>query len=739
MTTKSNGTLSNRRTTAARREAPTAPARRDFLKTIAAAGGALCLELALPPLAHAQGGGAEVTVWLLVYPDNTVLMRVARSEMGQGSMTGLPMLIAEELECDWNAVRVEYVPVAEHIRRDRAWGSMSTGGSMSIRGSHSYLRSAGAAAREMLIAAAAQQWNVDPASCRAANSVITHIASNRQLTYGQVAEAASRLTLPKDLKLKEPKDWTLIGKPVKRLDLRDKVLGKPVFAIDVQLPGMLHASLAQCPVFGGKLKSVGNREAVLKRRGVRNIVELPDAVAVVADNWWRADQALQQLRPEWDDGGNGKATSDSIRAFLMAGIAEVHVPVARNDGDAVTVIARATRRVEAEYYTPLLNHATMEPQTCTAVVKGERVEVWAATQNGEATAAAAAATAGVPLANVEVHKMQLGGGFGRRGFQDAPRYAVLVARQMPGTPVKTTWSRAEDMQHCFFRPVSVARMSAGLDDKGRLLGWRTRIAAPSITAGFAPDRMKNGLDLQACSCFADSPYAVPNMRVEYAMRNTHVPVGYWRSVYHSQNPYFRECFLDEVAAAAGKDPYALRRELLAGEKEARNLRVLEAAAKAADWTAKAPAGVFRGIAVADGYGSYAASVVELSIEKDMLISLKRVIVAVDPGHVVNPDSARAQIEGNVIFALTAALYGEITIKDGRVEQNNFDDYRMMLLRECPKIESVLAPSGGFWGGMGEPPLMPVTPALVNAIAAATGKRIRSLPLARHGFKLAAAA
>lgn len=737
---KAHENASSRHAAAATGEAPIAPARRGFLKAIAAAGGALCLELTLPPSARAENRGAEITVWLLVYPDNTVRMRVARSEMGQGSMTGLPMLIAEELECDWNRVRVEYVPVAEHIRRDRAWGNMATGGSISIRGSHSVLRSAGAAAREMLIAAAAQRWNVDTAACRAAGSVITHAASGRTLTYGDVAEAASRLTPPGNVKLKDPKDWKLIGRPIRRVDLRDKVLGKPVFAIDVQLPGMLHASLAQCPVFGGKLKSVGDKDAALQRRGVRKIVELPDAVAVVADNWWRADQARQLLRPEWDDGGNGSVTSDGILALLKADIAAEHASVARDDGDAVTVIARAPRRIEAEYFTPFLNHATMEPQTCTALIKGDRVEVWASTQNGEATAAAVATAAGVPLASVEVHKMQLGGGFGRRGaFQDAPRYAVLIARQMPGTPVKTTWSRTEDMQHCFFRPVSLARMSAGLDDKGRLVGWRTRIAAPSIAAGLAPERIKGGLDLQACGSFADAPYAVPNMRVEYAMRNTHVPVGYWRSVYHSQNPYFRECFVDEVAAALGKDPYALRRELLAGEKTARNLRVLEAVARVAGWDTPAPAGLYRGIALADGYGSYAACVVELRIDRSNLIDLKRVIVAVDPGYVVNPDSARAQIEGNVVFALTAALYGEITIRNGRVEQGNFDDYRMMLLRECPKIESVLAPSGGFWGGMGEPPLMPVAPALVNAIAAATGRRLRSLPLSRHGFRLATAA
>jgi len=714
--------------------------RRHFLKVSAAAGGAFCLELAFPVAGRAQSAasaGAEVTAWVLIQADDQVIIRIARSEMGQGSQTGLAMLVAEELECDWSRVRTEFASVAENLRRDRVWGSMSTGGSQSIRQSQEYLRRAGATAREMLVGAAARGWGVPAGECRVAKGTITHAPTGRATTYGKVAAAAAGLTPPKDVRLKEPGEWSLIGKAsVQRFDLRDKILGLPVYAIDVELPGMLHAALMQCPVFGGKVKSV-DKSAALALRGVKQVVELPDAVAVVADNWWRANKALGALRIEWDTGADAKVDSAAIMAFLRTGVAQADLPVARKDGDVDAAFAQAAKTVEAEYFTPFLNHATMEPQTCTAWFHDDRLEVWAPTQNGEATAAAAAESGGVPLARVEVHKMQLGGGFGRRGAtQDWARYAVRIASHVRGTPVKMLWSREEDMQHGFYRPASLVKMKAAVDAAGRMTAFHTRISCPSIIARIAPERLSGSLDLQACGSFHDAPYAMPNQRVEYAMRNPHVPVGFWRSVYHSQNPYFRECFIDEVAQAAGKDPLEFRRALLAGQRARRDLAILESVAKAAGWGSPLPAGAFRGIAVADGYGSYAAGVIELSVNAKSEISLHRVIVGVDSGYVVNSDAAKAQIEGCVIYALTAAMYGENTIKDGRVVESNFHDYRMLLLRDTPKIVTVLAPTGGFWGGMGEPPMTPIAPALVNAIAAATGKRIRSLPLRNHGFALA---
>jgi isoquinoline 1-oxidoreductase subunit beta len=592
----------------------------------------------------------------------------------------------------------------------------------------------------MLVAAAAQGFGVPASECKVSGGVITHVTSGRQVTYGKVAALAATLTPPKDVKLKDPKDWQLIGKGnVARFDLPDKVRGKPVYGIDVQLSGMLYASLAQCPVFGGKLQSV-DKAAAMRMRGVRQVIELPDAVAVVADNWWRANQALKSLKPQWDDGGKGGESSDTIMAFLRAGQAQATLPFARHDGEVATPFAQASRVVEAEYFTPYLNHATLEPQNCTAWFRkdkdGDRLDVFVPTQNGEAAAATAAETSELPLARITVTRMQLGGGFGRRGgTQDFVRYAVLIAQHLPGLPVKTLWSREEDMQHDFYRPISLTRMKASLDASGRMTAWQTRIACSSIAARIAPERIKDGLDPTACASFVDSPYDVANMHVDFAMRNAHVPVGSWRSVWHSQNPFFRECFIDELIHAAGKDPVEFRRPLLKGKKD---LGVLEAVVKAAAWDKPLPKGIHRGIAVVDSYGSFSAAVVEIAVKDGKVIEVKRVVVALDSGYVVHPDAVIAQVESGVIWGLSSAMHEEITIKDGRVVQGNFFDYRILSLAETPKIESVLVPTGGFWGGVGEPPIGAVIPALGNAIFAATGKRVRSLPFKNLGFSYATA-
>jgi isoquinoline 1-oxidoreductase beta subunit len=714
-----------------------AASRRTFLKQSAALGGGLTVGFHFPG-ALAQGAdakGVEINAWVVVRPDDTIIIRYARSEMGQGSMTSAPMLVAEELDCDWKKVRIEYASANENVRRKRAWGDMAAVGSRTIRNSQEYLRKAGATAREMLVAAAAQKWDVPAVQCSASNGVITHATSGRKTTYGKIASDAAKLEPPKDVKLKDPKDWKIAGKPIPRVDIPDIVVAKQRYGIDVQLPGMLYAAIAQCPVFGGKVKSIDASKAQT-RRGVARVLPLESFVAVVADNWWRAKEALKQVSIEWDVGANGGVSSASLMEFYRSGLdAQQDIAIARRTGDLDQGFAAAAKTLEAEYFTPYLAHVTLEPQVCTALVKDGKVQVWPSTQNAEASLATAAATAGVPLENVEVHRVQLGGGFGRRGgAQDFVRQAVTIAKAMEGTPVKMLWTREEDMQHDFYRPASLIRLKAGLDASGNPVAWYSRVSATSIIATLAQRPLKEGVDPQAVASLDDLPHSIPNVRIEYAQRNAHVPVGFWRTVGHSQNPFVRECFMDELAAAAGKDPYEYRRALLQGSP--RDLGILEATAKAADWGKPLPAGVYRGIAETEGYGSYTAVVAELSVGNKGEVKIHRLVLGIDPGYIVNPDNVIAQMQGSAVFMLTAMFWGEITVKDGRVEQSNFHDHRMMLLREMPRVEVVMAPSGGFWGGVGEPGQASIAPAICNAIFAATGKRIRSLPLKNHGITMA---
>ena len=710
--------------------------RRGFLKASVALGGAFSLEFSFPLAAMPARGmpAPEVNAWVVIHPDDRVVVRIARSEMGQGTYTALAQLVAEELDCDWAKVSSEFASPNEHIRRQRIWGSMSTGGSQGVRGSQDYVRKAGAAARVMLVNAAAARWKVPAAECTADRGVITHAPSKRTLRYGEVATEAAKLKPPQDVALRDPKDWKIAGKAMHRFDIPDKVMGKPVFGVDVALPGMLHASIAQCPVFGGTLKSVDESVAG-KMRGVKKVVRESDFVAVVADSWWRADQALQALKIEWDAGANGNASTASIMAMLREGLADPNLPQARKVGDADTALAGAAKVIEAEYSSPYLNHATMEPQTCTAWLKPEGfLEVWTSTQNGEASMTAAAETSGLPLEKVEVHKMMLGGGFGRRGPQDYVVQGVKIAMAMAGTPVKMMWSREEDMQHGFYRPASVVRMKAGLDAAGNLIALHTRIACPSILKVLMPQALgANGIDFTAVRTLSDMPYAVPHQQVDYAMRNGHVPVGFWRAP-GQQNAYYRECFIDELAIAAGKDPLAYRLAMLKpGDK---NRLVLESAAKAAGWGDALQPGVHRGLAVADGFGSYAAMVAEVSVSAKGEVKVQRIVVAIDSGYVVNPDTCCAQAESNVAYGLGSILYQENTVKNGRIVESNFRDFPLPQMSEMPKVETVLVPTGGFWGGHGEPAILPLTPAVCNAIFAATGKRIRSLPLKHHDLRRA---
>ncbi len=719
-----------------------APSRRKFLKASAAIGGGLTVGFYVPDsLAQGPGSGAEINAWVVVLPDETVIIRYARSEMGQGSMTSAPMLVAEELECDWKNVRVEYASANQNVRRKRAWGDMASVGSRTIRNSQEYLRKGGATAREMLIAAAAQKWEVPAFECKAANGVITHALSGRKTTFGKVANDAAKVPPPAFVELKDPKTWKIAGKSIKRVDIPDTVMGRQRYGIDTQLPGMVYAAIAQSPVFGGKVKSLDDSKAK-GRRGVIKVLSMGEFVAVVADNWWRAKEALKDLAIEWDVGANGHVTSASLMDFYRGGLnAQQDIAVARKDGDVDQAFASAAKTLEAEYFTPYLAHSCLEPMGCTAVVKDGKVDIWTSTQNAEASLAVAAGTAGVPLENVEVHRVQLGGGFGRRGgAQDFVRQGVAIAKAMEGTPVKMLWTREEDTQHDFYRPASLIRMKAGLDASGNPVAWYSRVAATSIFSTLVhlplkpPFSPAEGVDPQSVASLNDLPHSIPNVRIEYAQRNAHVPVGFWRTVGHSQNPYVRECFMDELATAAGKDPYEYRRALL--QKSPKDLGILEATAKAAGWGKPLPKGVFRGIAQTEAYGSYTSAVCELSVDGKGAVKIRRLVLGVDPGYAVNPDNIQAQMQGSSVFMLTAMFWGEITVKEGRVEQSNFHDYRMMRLAEMPKVEVVLAPSGGFWGGIGEPGQASIAPAVCNAIFAATGKRVRSLPLKNQGFSLA---
>jgi isoquinoline 1-oxidoreductase beta subunit len=534
---------------------------------------------------------------------------------------------------------------------------------------------------------------------------------------------------PAQVKLKAPKDWKLIGTPRQRLDVRDKVLGRTIYATDVRLLNMLYAAIAQCPVFHGKVRSV-DAAKVTGMKGVRHVVVRPDFVAVVAESWWLAKQALDALPVSWNEAGNGRVSSNSIRELLRDGLGAAQAVVVRNDGDIAGGFAGAVKRIDADYAVPYLAHATMEPQNCTASITADQVEIWVPTQDGDTALATAADAAGMPRGKVVVHRTMLGGGFGRRGtFQDYVRQAVLVAKEV-GRPVQLQWSREEDIQHDFYRPMVMARLAAGLDAAGMPIAWKTRIAGQSIMASIVPEMMTLGFDRNLAQGFlADMPYDLPNFFVDGTMRNAHVPVGPWRGLDYSQNTFFRESFVDELAHAGGQDPYLFRRKLLANKP--RHIAVLDAAAGKADWRSALPLRAFRGIAINEASGSVCAQVVEGAISEMGTLRVHRVVSAIDAGHVVNPLTVELQTQSAIVYGLTAALYGEIGIKAGRVEQSNFHDYAMLRMAEMPRIETVIVRSGTSWGGVGELPLSPLAPALCNGIFAATGKRVRSLPLKDH--------
>src|SRR5712692_9026384 len=722
--------------------------RRSFIIGSAAVGGGLALGLRLPPfgpaVVRAADGSPEITVWVVIRPDNTAVIRVVRAEMGQGTITGLAQLVAEELECDWKRVVIEYPTPGQSVARKRVWGDFSTGGSRGIRSSHEYVRKGGAAARMMLVEAAANQWGVPVSECSASNSVITHAASKRSTTFGKVAEAAARLEQPKEVPLKDPKTWKIAGKPLKRLDTATKVNGRMIYGVDLKLPGMLNAAIKDCPVFGGKVKSF-DAARVSGMKGVKKVVQVGDsAVAVVADTWWNARTALEQLQIVWDEGENANVWSADIAEILKSGLdAEQAFVGNQAGGDVKAALAGAAKRIEAVYAYPFQNHACMEPMNATVRYTPDKCELWGPTQNGEGAFAQVLEASGLTADKVDVHNVMLGGGFGRRGTypDDYVRQAVLIAKQMPGTPVKMIWSREEDMAHGRYHPVMQCKLVGGLDPSGNLTALHMRLSGQSILAAVRPEvvQEQQGRDPLSFQGVFESgehsfSYTVPNLLIDHAMRNTHVPPGFWRGVNINQNAVFIESFMDELAEAAGQDPLEFRRKLMA--KHPRNLGVLNAVAERIGWSKPAPSGVYRGLAHLHCFDSFVAAACEISVKDGNKVKVHRIVAATDPGYAVNPAQIERQVAGSFVYGLSALFMQECTVKAGRIEQENFDSYDMMRIAQMPKVETILMPSGGFWGGVGEPTICVAAPAVLNAITAATGKRIRSFPLKNHDIRMA---
>ncbi len=718
--------------------------RRSFLVGTAAVGGGLSLGLQLPfgpDVVRAADGSPEINAWVVIRPDDTVVIRIARSEMGQGSLTGLAQLVAEELDCDWSKVTTEYPTPGQNVARKRVWGDYATVGSRSIRESQEYVRKGGAAAREMLKQAAASEWKVPVSEVTAANSVITHRPSGRTTTYGKVAEAAAKVEPPSEIKLKDPKDWKIAGKPLKRLDTADKLTGKQVYSMDFKLPGMLNAAVKESPVFGGKLKSF-DAAKVTGMPGVKKVVASGDAaVAMVADTWWHAKTALDALPIEWDAGPNAKVSSATIAEQLKAGLDAETKFVGNQQGDAKAAIAGAAKKIEAVYSYPFQNHATMEPMNATALYTPDKCEVWTSSQNGEAALAAAAEAAGLPVAKCDVHKLLLGGGFGRRARSEYVSHAVRVAKEMPGTPIKLIKSREDDTANGVYHPITQCRLIGALDADNNLTGLQMRISGQSILAAVAPARLAEGgrdpivfQGLNPGGAEGQIGYTIPNLLIDHAMVNPPIPPWFWRGVNNNQNAIYLECFMDELAHAAGQDPLEFRRKLMG--KHPKHLAVLNAVAEKVGWGKPAPQGVYRGLAQQMGYGSYVAAAAEISVTGGNKIKIHRIVGATDPGHAVNPAQIDRQVAGSFVYGLSALFYGECTVKDGRIEQTNFHDNNSMRIAEMPRVESIVMPSGGFWGGVGEPTIFVAAPAVLNAFFAATGKRIRSIPLKNHGISFA---
>lgn len=702
--------------------------RREFLKKSAAGSVGLVIGLYLPGKNEALAGvppreGAAINAWVQIAPDDSVTLQIDKSEMGQGISTALTMILAEELDLDWKKIRTEFAPAARQYFNP-VFGMQGTGGSSSIRGSWEPLAKAGAAAREMLVATAAKRWGVAVEACHTQNSAVVNTASGKRIGYGALVEEAAKLPVPVNPKRKDAKDYKYIGKSTRRIDSAVKVNGKAEFGIDVRQPKMLHAMVARCPVFGGKVKSFDGSKAKAVS-GVRNVLQISSGVAVVADNTWSAMEGRRALEISWDEGPNANNSSEAIRKLYHERVEHTGA-IARKEGDADAALAGAVKRVEAIYEVPFLAHATMEPMNCTAEVRTDGCDVYTPTQFQTVNQLTAAKIAGLKPEQVRIHTTYLGGGFGRRAEEDFLMEAVEISKAM-NTPVQVTWSREDDMQSDFYRPAVLVKLTAGLDGSGNALAWKSRIVGPSIMSRFFPGSVKNGIDETAVEGIATLKYAVPNFLVEYVMTDPGMPVGFWRSVGNSHNGYIAECFVDEMARAAGSDPVEFRRRLL--EKESRPLGVLNLAAEKGGWGKPLATGRYQGVAMVESFGSFVAEVAEISLDrKGGTVRVHKVIAAVDCGRHVNPETIRAQIEGGIIYGLSAALKGEITIANGRVQQSNFNDYDMVRINEAPVVEVHIVESNDGPGGIGEPGTPPIAPAVCNAIFSATGKPVRRLPI-----------
>ena len=726
--------------------------RRQFIIGTSAITTGLAIGLEFPNVigtAHAQAAdkasAPEIGVWVVIQPNDTVVIRVVRSEMGQGTITGLAQLVAEELECDWKKITIDYPTPGESLKRKGVWGSFSTGGSRGIRTSEDYVRKGGAAARIMLVQAAANQWGVSPAECLAVNSIITHQASGRSTSFGKVAAAAAKLPVPdaKGIELKDPKRWKVIGKPMDRLDsLADKVTGKQVYAIDLKMPGMLNATIKDSPVFGGKLKSF-DASKVAGMKGVKKVVQVGDsAVAVIADTFWQAKIAMDRLPIVWDEGPNANVQQADILKRLEEGLKAEQTFVGNANGDYKKAAADSSKTIEAQFFYPFLNHAPLEPMNATAVWTPDSCRAWVPTQDGEASLAAVIAASGLTADKCDVIKVNLGGGFGRRGaFQDYTTQVVNIAKQMPGTPIKLIWTREEDMTQGRYHPIMMCKMSGTFDSKKNLTGLHMRLSGQSILAAVRPAvvAQNKGMDPLVFQGVAKGgehgiSYDFPNLTIDHAMRNTHVPPGFWRGVNINQNAVFMECFMDELAEYAGMDPVEFRRKYSANYP--RNLAVLNAVADRIGWTKPAPAGVFRGIAQQKSFGSFVAAACELSVTDGNKIKIHRIVAATDPGYVVNPAQIERQVSGSFVYGLSALFEEECTVKNGRIEQTNFDTFGSIRLKQMPPVETIIIQGGGKeWGGIGEPTISVAAPAVLNAYFKATGKRIRTVPLKNSGITL----
>lgn len=701
--------------------------RRGFLKMGVAGTTGLTIGFYFPGTAEASAAAASAAplvfnAWIRVGTDDLVTILIDKSEMGQSILTGLAMIAADELDCDWKKVRTEFAP-ADKVYTNPRFGVQATGGSSGTPTSWGPLRKASATARAMLLEAAAQKWGISSSECRAENSAILHAPSKRRLSYGSLAEAAAKLPVPQDVPLKQPSQYHLIGKPTKRLDTPHKVDGSTPYGIDMRLPGMVYAVVARCPVFGGKVASFDATKAKAVH-GVKDVIQISNGVAVVAGDTWTAMQGRRALDVKWDEGPNANQSSAVISELLSNLAANEPAAVVRKQGDVDAGLAGAASKIEIMYEVPYLAHATMEPLNATADVRADCCDIWAGTQSQTNAQAVAAKVTGLDPSNVFVHTTFLGGGFGRRFEIDFIDEAAEVSKAM-GVPAKVTWSREDDMQHDYYRTVSQARLTAGLDADGWPVAWKNRITCEALMARFGP--LKNNIDGRSVEILDAVPYDIPNILVDFQVAKAGIPIGFWRSVGASQNGYFLESFIDEVATAAKKDPYEFRRRLLA--KSPRHLAVLEMAAQKAGWGKPLPAGCFQGIAVVSSYFGYVAQVIEISVNRsERTLKVHRVVCALDCGRIINPASIDVQARGSIVYGLTAALHGAITIDRGRVQQNNFNDYQMLRFPETPEMEVHIIQNEETPTGAGEFAVPPVAPALCNAIFAATGKRVRRLPV-----------